>query len=209
LAQAKPKDFLNRLEEIRTILFHKTVPATGFSESEFVRDVDGMIKSLNMSVNTHEQELQVVLTDDPIDLLLCGTDVHGSCQRVDASPTHNKGLLGYLIDGKNRLVAIKSPQGNIVARCLLRLLWDGEQPVLFRERIYPSNISAKQLSGINEFVKQIANELKLPLTSLDKGEKYPRTLAALGGPAPYEYCDAAWGVRDSRGFTISDANYLK
>ena len=51
-------------------------------------------------------------------------------------PNLNKGLLGYLVDGKNRLIAIKEGD-KMIARCMLRLLWDGEQPVIYREVFYP------------------------------------------------------------------------
>jgi hypothetical protein len=150
--------------------------------------------------------LKAETSDDPIDLLLCGTDVMGSCQRIDGNPELNKGLLGYIVDGKNRLLVIKDVHGKIISRCILRLLWDGEQAVLFRDRIYGVRNTLKYF---NRLAMQIANELKVPLTSCEPGLYYPRPLQALGGPSPYEYCDAAFGVNKEGRYNISKVSYVK
>jgi len=55
----------------------------------------------------------------------------------------NKMSYSYLIDGKNRLLAIKDDKGHIKARSIIRLLWDGEKPVLFLEKIYPDILDEK------------------------------------------------------------------
>ena len=130
-----------------------------------------------------------------MDLLLCGTEVSGSCQKVDGDPDLNKGLLGYLLDGKIRLLAIKHPNGQIKSRCLLKLMWNNDQAVLFQERIYPPQPPLEDVKILHEQAKQKAKELGIPLVTVDKysddavlGSK---PLVSLGGPAPFEYSDAA------------------
>ncbi|WP_098037740.1 hypothetical protein [Estrella lausannensis] len=180
-----------------------------YENSEFAHDVKGLLELVKSEKKTTKPEsaLKVVLTDDPIDLLLCGTDVSGSCQRLDGGPSLNKGLLGYLVDGKNRLLAIKD--GNkIVSRCMLRLLWDGEKPVIFRERLYPDSIPSEHQAALNALAKQIAQDLGVPLTSKDGENRYGKDLEALGGPAPYEYSDGSGGVQKSGVYTIKYARQV-
>ena len=62
-------------------------------------------------------------SDDPEDLLQIGTEVTNSCQTLDGDPRLNKSLLGYILHGDVRPIVIKQ-DGRIVARSLLRLLWD-------------------------------------------------------------------------------------
>ncbi len=194
LAEAKPDNFTPLLKEIKASLDERT---------EFACDVNGMLQ-----VKKRSSDLKILITDDPIDLLLCGSDVPGSCQRLDGDPKLNKGLLGYLMDGKNRLLAIKDEKGKIVARCLLRILWDGEGPVIYRERIYVEMSGSKLKNALNQASIELAKELKVPLTSADAGNSYGKSLHALGGPAPYEYCDACNGIQKGP-FTITNAKMIK
>ena len=181
-------DKLKILDELAGILTEKE-----FAHPEFLNDVKGLI---DQSKKGTKLQAKVVDTDDPIDLLLCGTEVSGSCQRLDGDPSNNKGLLGYLMDGKNRLLAIKDQDGRILARCILRLLLDGEKPVLFRERLYPDGLSDDYTRALNGLALKKAQNLKVPLTSLDgTGQVYPHSLQALGGPAPFEYSDGSGGVQ--------------
>ncbi len=193
------------LEEIQIIL-----KAPPFNNPEFAHDIKGKING-ESGAKVFSNEI-VMETDDPIDLLLCGTEVCDSCQRVDGDSEMNKGLLGYLVDGKNKLLAIKSeegPNGKIKARCLLRLLWDGEKPVLFMERFYPDTIAPKHVVALKALAQAKAKQLEIPLLSLHgSGENYGKTLMALGGPAPYEYSDGS-GVGVTNGtFEIRNAKYL-
>ena len=58
--------------------------------------------------------------------------------RVDGNTFFNKNLLGYVIDGKCRMIAVKDKNGCVVARSLIKLLWDDvkKTPVLFFETPY-------------------------------------------------------------------------
>jgi hypothetical protein len=141
------------------------------------------------------EELIVIDSEDPIDLLLAGSEVIGSCQSVEGDPTLSKGLLGYLLDGKNRLIEVKSkndPEGKILGRALLKLLWDGEKPVLFLERIYLNqHVAPAYKEAIISMASRKAQTLGLDLVSFDTGFiQYDKPLVSLGGPASFEYSDA-------------------
>jgi len=137
-------------------------------------------------------DLGAVDTDDPYLLFFCGTDVAGSCQRIDENPALNKGLLGYLMNGPTRLLAVTNKSGRILARSLLRLLWDGEKPVLFLERLYGDKSLQENILNL---AKDKAQKMGLALTAQNpEGNRYGKTLHSLGGRAPFEYCDAKEGV---------------
>lgn len=137
-----------------------------------------------------ESSFTIVDTDDWQDLMLCGTEVPESCQRIDGDPMLNRCLLAYLMDGKNRLLAIKNSSGRIEARTILRLLFDGDKPVLFQERIYTTN--PDYAAVLLAFAKARATTLGLPLFREGAG----KTLVSLGSLAPLEYVDA-----DKKGLT--------
>ena len=162
-------------------------------KSEFASDVKGQIKSM-ISPN-QSRKLFIVDSDDPYDLLLSGTEVMGSCQRVDGNPFLNKGLLGYLLNGQIRMLAVVDNQGKIAGRSLLRMLWDGEKPVLFLERHYGDDKYAPEIRGLAE-AKAKAMGLSLTTSSIDapKAPHYGKSIHSLGGIAPFEYCDATGGV---------------
>lgn len=147
--------------------------------------------------HTREDRLQVTITDDPIDLFLCGTEVVGSCQHITAPASHNRCLLGYVLDGKNKLLAIKDSEGKIVARRILRLLFDTKgAPALFLEEYYGRN-AANQTELDHAMLSkatQYAHSLNLPLymcSPLQEAIRDSTKLRSLGSCAPAEYVDAA------------------
>lgn len=150
---------------------------------EIANDLQGLFKQLSGM-----KKVQVVDTDDWMDLFLCGTEVQGSCQRVDGSANLNQCLLAYILDGKNRLIAVKDAQsGEIQARAILRLLFCEDKPVLFLEEIYPAVCPPAFQDKIMECAKQRADSLGLDLYVA--GEK--SELVSLGSIAPFEYFDSA------------------
>ena len=141
----------------------------------------------------------IVDTDDPCDLMLAGTEVTGSCQRVGGDPNLNKCLMAYVADGKNRMIALKDPvTGRIIARSVIRLLLDKitNRPVMFLERVYPSLADTKQRGAIIAYAKKHVQKLDVPLLTQEaaKGTSYPGEVVSLGGQAPFEYEDAGDGV---------------
>ena len=152
-------------------------------------------------------------TDDLCDLFLCGTEIKGSCQHIDGNPKYNKCLLGYVIDGKNRLLAIKDHNGTIKARAILRLLWNAEekQPILFLERIYPRLVSTEMEQALIEFAVHRSEALGIPLASKEVGNGGPtdKKLISLTSRAPYEYVDAGDGVHRNGRYAINGVHYIK
>lgn len=156
--------------------------------------------------------LELVDTNDWQDLFLSGTEVLGSCQRVDSPPHNSKCLLATVMDGKNRMLAIKEKEtGKITARALFRLLLDEKgNPVLFLDRMYPTNCTSAERSALIEFAKARAKALGCPLLTKEKnaGDSYTGSIYSLGSRSPYEYEDAAEGVMPGGKFKISGLKLL-
>jgi hypothetical protein len=147
------------------------------------------------------QAYQVVESDDPNDFLLMGTEVKGSCQKVEGNPDLNVCLLGYFLDGKHRLLLVKSvDDGTIAAHSVLRLLIDKKgQPVLFMERVYNDGQDTNYASLLKKIALKKAAHLGIPLVcSKADFEKevdtlYPYEVFAKEKPVPFEYVDALHG----------------
>jgi hypothetical protein len=103
-------------------------------------------------------------SEDWQDLFLCGTEVQGSCQNVNGNAYNTQGLLGYLLDGKIRILTLKEAEdGPIKARCLVKLIKNPEgKAALLVEPSYPfdTSLEAKELK---KFAKERADALGLDL----------------------------------------------
>lgn len=167
-----------------------------------------------IKISTTNQTPSLTLLDstDPLDLLLCGTEVADSCQSVRSAPFLNKGLLGYLMCGQNRLLVVKNEKNRIKARCLLKLLWDGEQAVVYLEKMYPRKIRIpeSQQIALKTMAAQKAQALGLPLLSSDEGKSYGKSIFSLGGQAPWEYSDGGTtgGVRENGKFEVAKVYFV-
>lgn len=168
------------------------------------------LKFLELELNKKRPELKdlkIVDTDHYWDLMMCGTDVVGSCQRVDGDVSFNIGLLAYLMDGKNRLLAIKNKEGKIIARAILRVLINTttNQPALMMEKIY-SNDSRLEPTLIN-FAKERAHSLELDLFT--DGDESISLVSKAGNLAPQEYVDSVGGLQQNGVFTIDQGSLLQ
>ena len=136
------------------------------------------------------------------DLFLSGTEVAGSCQRIDGDQNQNKCLLAYCLDGKNAMVAVKAEDGKILARSILRLLWDKTEakPVLFLDRLYPYPCPKERVAAIQSASIRCAQELGLEL--FIQGTEGDPVIESLEGSCPYEYADGASGIMRGGIFTI-------
>ncbi|RJF91813.1 hypothetical protein [Noviherbaspirillum saxi] len=157
---------------------------------------------------------KIVDTDDVEELFLCGTVVAGSCQHTNGDGTFNRALLGYVLDPKYRMTAVKNGNGITVARQMLRLLWDDCNPqsphaVLQLERYYErAGTPAGAKDALLEAAKAKARQLGVPLVTAesiekmaDKLEIYPNPLQSLASVVPYEYVDALHGIQ-SESYTL-------
>ncbi len=162
---------------------------------QFMQDIRDQIQALK-APSKSSSDLKLVDSDNWEDLFLCGTDVLGSCQRVDGDPGLNCCLLGYVLDGKIRIFAIKNASGTIIARAIVKLLVTTRgEPVLFIERCYPDQMYAKEIKSL---VKQKANLMGIPLYEHGPFQKR-LCLKSESCVAPYEYEDAAAHVGVTNG----------
>ena len=186
-----------------------------FSHELFKQNLQEMYLFLKPSTEISSyQRWLAVDTDSAEDLLLCGTEIVGSCQNIHTNGSTNRCLLGYLLDGKNRLACIKNAEGVIVARCLLKVLWDeaNQSPVLLKERVYSQpNINPKILQALYLLCIQRAENLKLPLVQKSSTDEdlplYPNTLVSFGNRAPFEYSDAEGGITNGH-FSVSNSQIV-
>lgn len=165
-------------------------------------DLEYLLKNLEEQNKTKTssdlKELYIIDTDDGKDLLRCGTDVVGSCQKIHGGdPGYNKCLLGYIMDGNIRMLAVKNDKGRIIARKIFRLLRNqsNREPVLLLERLYVNPGTPQEaIQALDEMALQRARALNLPLLS-DKRDKdlkpYSDSVESIGSPAPFVYVDTA------------------
>ena len=150
------------------------------------------------------------IPDDWQDLLLSGTEIDGSCQNLEGIPHFNQCLLNTLLDGKIKLIALKTPQEKISARALIKLLITKENtPALFLEKIYPPFVSSTKEQLIREKALSISEELNVPLYILS--EEVGAPLFSLSSKSP-EYEDGL--VHTNEGvtngiYTIDHAQLIK
>jgi hypothetical protein len=169
----------------------KPIPGHG---GEFLHDVSSTRAQMLRQAPGRPKPLEVIDTDDPHIILRAGSDVAGSCQRLDGDAQLNKGLHGYLLHGQTRMGAIVEKQsGRIIARDMTRLLRAGDQVVLFEEPVYGDQRYRETLRARN-IAK--AKSLGVPLlTYAPRGNgNFPSAVTAEGGIAAFEYCDAMRGV---------------
>ena len=147
---------------------------------------------------------------------MIGTEIQGSCQRVNGDPSLNKCLIGYLLNGEVLPIVAKDKNGVLVARCLLRLMWDSKNnmPVLLQERLYSNTKNAIVKEKIDELAIEKAKKMGIPLVSkeIGSGDPYNGKVEFLGGGlAPFIYSDAGDGdsVKDtSKSFEVTGAHVL-
>lgn len=190
-----------------------------FNENhQFVTDLRDLEKLLQAEGKPQVQKgLRVEDTDHWEDLLLCGTEVIGSCQNINGDSQYNVCLLNYILDGKIRIVALKDSAGRIQARAMIRLLWDdkSKQPVLYRERLYRNpGVLEKNIRAIDQMCLAKAKAMGIPLvrTKEEKdfpGRGYPHPLISLNGRAPHEYVDAGSLGQTNGKYTIPSKEIVR
>lgn len=164
---------------------------------QFRRDLEDLKKLLTTRPASHSG-MQAVDTDHHEDLLLCGTEVLGSCQSMSGQLRLNKGLMGYVVDGKYRMLAMHDNHGRLVARRVMRLLCDKQgAPALHVERLY-ANAGIEEGDAEDRALMQLAKNkaagMGCPLFS--DGDDNDVELVSLGSRAPFEYVDANGGLME-------------
>jgi ankyrin repeat protein len=187
---------------------------------ELKNDLRGILKSVSSEKKKVFPDFNYTIcdTDDPCDILLMGHEITNSCQRLDGDSHFNQGLLGPLLDGKYRIIAVKNEKGEMVARCLLKILWDdvAGKPVLFQERLYINQLNnAYHAELLNEMCKRKAEKMGLDLLAVlfsnnsKDTNRYPNPISSLGGRSPVEYVDAlSLSAVTGNTYKIPDAKFL-
>jgi ankyrin repeat protein len=170
-----------------------------FVDTEFSNDLKGLLTT-HLASPKKTSAYTVCDTDDPQDIILMGQEIQASCQRLGGDAHLNCGLLGPLLDGKYRIIAVKDTGGKLVARCLLKLLWDKElkRPVLFQERLYVNGHCNGHAEALNKMCLLKAQEMNITLLNkkyFSRGGTYPNAVSSIGGRSCFEYVDALGGVR--------------
>jgi len=214
-------------EAILLQLLDEQIPATQKAEliaqllpdspqelTQFQTDLRDLKALLTPAPVQDTKQFHVIDTDAAEDLLLCGTEVAGSCQGIQGDTQFNKALMGYVLDGKYRMLAIKSADERPMGRRMLRLLWDEKkkEPVLHLERLYNNpGLPEKYEHALIELAWQKAQQMGCKLVSHDGSLKndgdYDARLKAYPTPWPFEYVDAqGLGVKvGQHGYTLSGA----
>jgi hypothetical protein len=192
LCQGAPNE-KHLLENIKKYLERQT------PKPEFLNDVNGRLGQLSGGIRRAKLGYVAINGDNPCDLFRMGTEVAGSCQRVDGDPELNKGLLSYVMNPANRIFAIKDKAtGVIIARCLARLMKDDSgNPALFIEESYPAGTHFNE--ELMSLAKRQAERLNLPLYKVGEGIKLTSFVGALN---LNEYADSAGGIQ-REAFTIN------
>lgn len=177
---------------------------------KLTNDIRLMVHNLESSsvVNETFQE-EATLSRSWQDLFLCGTEVSDSCLRIDGEPKHNKCLLTYSLDGKNAIIVIKNIEGKIIARAILKLLWDEEEkkPALFLEGVYPLGCSFERTKAIKQVAISCAERLQCRV--FERGQE-DVSLLSFGSNCPYEYEDAiSVPVAEGGEYTIEQAREVR
>lgn len=211
-----PKKYIEHLRILSKIQRALSI-SIGGERPQFLLDITALMRGLKNNRTQPEEctwsEWVVTDTDDLWSLFMAGTDVEGSCQAIDGDPHLNKCLMAYVMDGKNRLLAIQDPSKKTVGRCMLRILWDKTQntPVLFMEEVYPGTLRSDLRSVLEHFAISRAKQLGIPLLSLEStmdSYQYSGSVESLASVAPWEYVDAIYSVADKGVFTIPTAQVL-
>lgn len=152
-------------------------------------------------------------TDNYWDLFMCGTETF-SCQSVNGTPSINKHLMNYPMDGKIRLVSIQEPDGTILSRCIIRLLWDTDKkrPVILQEKNYYRTADPDFEKRLNAYCEKYAKSLDLPLyRSGGKKNQSAVSLKSFNSVAYCEYVDSV-GVHRAETdgkYTIDQAEFVQ
>ena len=173
---------------------------------QFLNDVQDIAQSLKRSVVAIDDvaDWKIGITDDSNVLFMIGTDVAGSCQHATGSPTLNKCLMSYVLDGKTKAAVINRPgtrpgdQGKpvTIGRCIIRLVLHDAEPALVVSRLYTGSKyrseNARRMFGaaLRRCVAEEAARLGVQLVHSSD----PGIILSLGGVGP-EYVDECEGVK--------------
>ncbi len=161
------------------------------AQDEFLNDIQTLIRK--MKAKGKEQPIEgctIEFTKSPFDFLAQGTEIQGSCQRVDGSAEFNQGLATRLISEDSGLMVVKSPDGKMVGRALLRLMKDeAGNPCVFVERYYSNPGYSWSEDALTKTISKMAKEWKIPVLTKTPGKHFEGDIHYPGNGHP-DYVDA-------------------
>lgn len=136
-------------------------------------------------------------TDNPEDLLLCGTEVQGSCLATDG--INARCVFANMVDFKIRMAVAKDENGRIIARRAIKMLrLKSGEAVVLRERLYKATgVPDEIIKDLDAFIGKRANDLGCTLGAVElNGARGLRTIdvESLDSVVPLEYSDAAANI---------------
>lgn len=186
---------------------------------QFAQDIKDLKKKLAAPPLSLEKckSLRASISSDPEDLLLCGTEIIGSCQSVYGRTGFNASLPGYVLDGKYLSAQVTNANGTLMSRRMMRLLWSEEhnRPVIFIEREYSNpGVPKKIQDACLELIRQKARDIGALIAS-DDPDLIDESAPAAGGlhayktPRPLEYVDALTGIQKNGRYRIADSRLIR
>lgn len=166
----------------------------------FVESLNELQKMIDPKEEKEISHLKLTLSDTPMDLIMVGTDVPGSCQKIDGNPNFNRGLISYMSNGGIIPFGHKDDNDQWVSRSLLRLsvIEDEkgiERPALLFERIYPAASGKKISDELRGGAALIAKTLGIDaITVFGNNEEFEKVKGEVfidKGKAHSEYVDSA------------------
>lgn len=175
-------------------------------ELEFSNDLQALLNQSNFKPESQVKKYEdytLQFTDDYWKLLMSGTDVDGSCQRIPGSASYNKCLIGgYVMSPHVKLLAIVTPDNKIAMRAILRLCFDEvlQKPVLHMEAIYSAAGTPDYFKqSLETFAKLCGMKLECDVVmskdNMPDAKQYPNpiTVSTVKGA---EYVDALGGPQE-------------
>lgn len=184
------KQTIRQLKEIYKYLL------AGKAESE----AHQLLKIITKYSLYESEKIFVHDSDDPQALFFSGK-FHGSCQSIYSNAVLSCALLGYILNGNNRIIFVLDPKNEkvMIARGIFRFMFDeNNNPVLLLEKIhYRCSKEEEGFYGIliTEAAIKRAQELKMPLVTIGKENEdcWHSGLHIEDLFCPFDYSDAAVG----------------
>ncbi len=178
-------------------------------KSELINDINTLKTRLKLSNQMSIEGCTVEFTKNPFDFLAQGTEIQGSCQRVNGSANLNSGLATRLISEDSGLMVVKDPQGKMVGRIVVRLMQDDNgNPVIFVEKSYINPGYEWAETALEKAISTMGNEhWKIPVISERSGDPFAGKATYPGNGYPdYVDCESR-GIVDEA-YSLSNLCYF-
>lgn len=159
---------------------------------QYIQDIEELIPFCQSKPAIKAATYILVDTDNPSDIMLAGDEVHGSCLKTNGFNAWC--IPSNMSDPKIRMIAVKNAKGEVIARCMFKLLWDktNKKPVILQEALYQRpGVPKEAIEALNAFAAARAKDLGLDLLSFELGTKpYNGEVCSEGSTTTKEVCDA-------------------